>query len=196
MNDPFGLRRFEIAQDEGRAYAAAVSELRVGRKVSHWMWFVFPQISGLGQSLMSRTYAITSLAEAEAYLQHPVLGSRLIECTHILTEVTVSQAGFDGGHRRSRSGSDRPSSENDSRLATVSGAVRSTSLTTLKLADALPAILSLDPLRKQERSTQPDEATDGLDKPCGCGATCDGDVHSVAGSRSGPGCRSLAAVAL
>jgi uncharacterized protein (DUF1810 family) len=88
MNDPFGLRRFEIAQDEGRAYAAAVSELRAGRKVSHWMWFVFPQISGLGQSSMSRTYAITSLAEAEAYLEHPVLGSRLIECTHILTEVT------------------------------------------------------------------------------------------------------------
>jgi hypothetical protein len=118
MNDPFRLRRFEIAQDEGRAYAAAVSELRVGRKVSHWMSFVFPQISGLGQSLMSRTYAITSLAEAEAYLQHPVLGSRLIECTHILTEVTVSQAGFDHGLRRSRSGSDRPSSESDRRLAT------------------------------------------------------------------------------
>jgi uncharacterized protein (DUF1810 family) len=88
MNDPFRLRRFEIAQEEGRTYAAAVCELRAGRKMSHWMWFVFPQISGLGRSSMSRTYAITSLAEAEAYLQHPVLGSRLIECTRILTEVT------------------------------------------------------------------------------------------------------------
>jgi uncharacterized protein (DUF1810 family) len=88
VNDPFRLRRFEIAQDEGGTYVAAVSELRVGRKVSHWMWFIFPQISGLGQSSISRTYAITSLAEAEAYLQHPVLGSRLIECTRTLTEVT------------------------------------------------------------------------------------------------------------
>jgi len=88
VNDPFRLRRFEIAQDEGGTYAAAVSELRVGRKVSHWMWFVFPQISGLGQSSISTTYAITSLAEAEAYLQHHVLGPRLIECTRIFAEVT------------------------------------------------------------------------------------------------------------
>lgn len=88
MNDQFRLKRFEIAQDEAGNYAAAVSELRVGRKVSHWMWFIFPQIAGLGQSSMSRTYAITSLAEAEAYLQHPILGPRLITCTRILTEVT------------------------------------------------------------------------------------------------------------
>src|SRR5664280_1998693 len=90
MSDPFRLRRFEIAQDEGRTYAAAVSELLVGRKVSHWMWFVFPQIAGLGVSSMSRTYAISSLAEAEAYLAHPVLGPRLLDCTLIVAE---SEAG-------------------------------------------------------------------------------------------------------
>jgi uncharacterized protein (DUF1810 family) len=88
MNDRFQLSRFEAAQDEGQTYETATSELRAGRKLSHWMWFVFPQISGLGQSAMSRTYAITSLAEAEAYLQHPVLGPRLIECSRILTDLT------------------------------------------------------------------------------------------------------------
>jgi uncharacterized protein (DUF1810 family) len=88
MNDAHRLRRFEVAQDEGQTYEAAVAELRAGRKASHWMWFVFPQISGLGQSSMSRAYAISSLAEAEAYLEHPVLGPRLIECTRVLTELT------------------------------------------------------------------------------------------------------------
>jgi uncharacterized protein (DUF1810 family) len=87
MSDPYRLRRFEIAQDEGKTYEAAIAELRAGRKASHWMWFIFPQISGLGQSSMSRTYAISSLPEAEAYLAHPVLGSRLIECTSILTQL-------------------------------------------------------------------------------------------------------------
>src|SRR5450759_361487 len=98
MNDPFRLRRVEIAQDEGRTYAAAVSELRVGRKVSHWMWFVFPQISGLGQSSMSRTYAITSLAEAEAYLQHPVLADRVHPHPHRGHRANCAP------HRNSRSG--------------------------------------------------------------------------------------------
>ncbi len=88
MTDAFPLTRFQIAQDEGKTYERAVSELRAGRKTSHWMWFVFPQIAGLGQSSMSRTYAISSLAEAEAYLQHPVLGARLVECTRILTELS------------------------------------------------------------------------------------------------------------
>jgi uncharacterized protein (DUF1810 family) len=85
MDDPFSLRRFEIAQDEGETYEAALSELRRGRKTSHWMWFIFPQIAGLGHSAMSRTYAISSLAEAKAYLDHPVLGPRLTDCTRILT---------------------------------------------------------------------------------------------------------------
>ncbi len=91
-DDPYLLRRFVIAQDAGTAYETAVSELRAGRKTSHWMWFVFPQISGLGRSSMSRSYGVASLAEARAYLAHPVLGPRLIECTRILAEVTGSTA--------------------------------------------------------------------------------------------------------
>ncbi|MGI8862827.1 MAG: DUF1810 domain-containing protein [Solirubrobacteraceae bacterium] len=87
MSDPYRLRRFQTAQNESRTYEAAVSELRAGRKVSHWMWFIFPQISGLGRSPMSQTYAISSLAEAKAYLDDPILGLRLIECTRVLTEL-------------------------------------------------------------------------------------------------------------
>ncbi len=88
MHDPHSLRRFEVAQDRGSTYERALSELRAGGKQSHWMWFVFPQIAGLGQSSMSRTYAIASLAEASAYLKHPLLGRRLIECTRVLAELT------------------------------------------------------------------------------------------------------------
>ena len=87
MHDSFDLRRFELAQDEHDVYARATSELRAGRKLSHWMWFVFPQLAGLGHSAMSRTYAIASLEEAAAYLAHPVLGPRLVECARILTEL-------------------------------------------------------------------------------------------------------------
>jgi uncharacterized protein (DUF1810 family) len=84
MDDPFDLERFVQAQDNSRTYAVALEELRRGRKASHWMWFVFPQITGLGHSAMSRTFAISSLEEARAYLGHDVLGPRLIECTGIL----------------------------------------------------------------------------------------------------------------
>jgi uncharacterized protein (DUF1810 family) len=84
IHDPYDLERFVSAQDDGGTYAAAVAELRAGRKRSHWMWFVFPQIAGLGQSPTSRRYAIASLAEAGAYLAHPVLGPRLSECVEIL----------------------------------------------------------------------------------------------------------------
>ncbi|MGI8427813.1 MAG: DUF1810 domain-containing protein [Solirubrobacteraceae bacterium] len=87
MNDPYRLQRFVAAQDDGRTYETAVRELRAGRKRSHWMWFVFPQIAGLGQSATSMTYAISSLAEARAYLGHPVLGPRLIECVRIVGEL-------------------------------------------------------------------------------------------------------------
>ena len=83
--DPFDLRRFVTAQDSGGTYARAVTELRAGRKASHWMWFVFPQIAGLGYSPTARAYAITSLDEARAYLSHPVLGPRLTACAAILT---------------------------------------------------------------------------------------------------------------
>jgi uncharacterized protein (DUF1810 family) len=76
--DPFQLERFVEAQAE--TFDEALSELRDGAKRSHWMWFVFPQIAGLGQSAMSRRYAIRSLAEAKAYLEHPLLGARLRQC--------------------------------------------------------------------------------------------------------------------
>ena len=76
--DPFHLSRFVQAQ-EG-IYDRALAEIRGGRKRSHWMWFVFPQYAGLGFSAMSQEYAIKSVAEASAYLNHPVLGPRLVEC--------------------------------------------------------------------------------------------------------------------
>jgi uncharacterized protein (DUF1810 family) len=82
------LERFVTAQDELATYETAIAELRAGRKRSHWMWFVFPQIEGLGQSPISRRYAIASLAEARAYLAHPVLGPRLTESARVLTELS------------------------------------------------------------------------------------------------------------
>jgi uncharacterized protein (DUF1810 family) len=85
--DSHDLQRFVAAQDAGGTYEQAAAELRGGRKTSHWMWFVFPQIAGLGYSPMSRTYAITSLEEARAYLAHPVLGPRLIDCATILVSL-------------------------------------------------------------------------------------------------------------
>ena len=78
------LERFVTAQDSGGTYRRAVAELRTGRKTSHWMWFIFPQISGLGRSAMAQAYAISDLVEAQAYLAHPVLGPRLVECAEIV----------------------------------------------------------------------------------------------------------------
>jgi uncharacterized protein (DUF1810 family) len=78
------LERFVVAQERGGTYQRAVAELRAGAKVSHWMWFVFPQIAGLGMSAMSQEFAISSMAEARAYLAHPVLGPRLRECARIV----------------------------------------------------------------------------------------------------------------
>jgi uncharacterized protein (DUF1810 family) len=85
MTDRFHLQRFVDAQDP--VYDQVCRELRAGRKESHWMWFVFPQIAGLGQSPMSIRFAIASLAEARAYLAHPVLGQRLRECAAIVAGV-------------------------------------------------------------------------------------------------------------
>lgn len=82
MSDPYDLQRFVDAQDP--VYARVCAELRAGRKRSHWMWFVFPQIRGLGHSAMAQRYAISSRAEAEAYLKHPLLGPRLRECTQLV----------------------------------------------------------------------------------------------------------------
>lgn len=82
MNDRFDVQRFVDAQDP--VYGQVCAELHAGRKTSHWMWFVFPQIAGLGQSAMAQKYAIASLEEAKAYLKHPVLGPRLKECTRLV----------------------------------------------------------------------------------------------------------------
>jgi uncharacterized protein (DUF1810 family) len=81
----FDLERFVRAQDDGGTYEAAVAELRSGRKRGHWMWFVFPQVAGLGSSPMAQQFALSGLAEARAYLAHPVLGPRLAEAARVLT---------------------------------------------------------------------------------------------------------------
>jgi uncharacterized protein (DUF1810 family) len=91
-DDPFNLARFVEAQDP--VMARVWGELRAGRKDSHWMWFVFPQIAGLGASEMSRRYAVRGLDEARAYLAHPVLGERLRDCTQILLDGTESDIGY------------------------------------------------------------------------------------------------------
>ena len=80
VDDPHALHRFVQAQDDGGTYDAALRELRSGRKTSHWMWFVFPQLAGLGRSGTARHFALRGADEARAYLDHPVLGPRLLEC--------------------------------------------------------------------------------------------------------------------
>ena len=82
MDDPFDLNRFVDAQ--ASVYQRVLTELRGGRKASHWMWFIFPQLKGLGSSPSAQHYGLASLAEARAYLDHPVLGARLRECTRRL----------------------------------------------------------------------------------------------------------------
>ncbi len=84
-SDPFDLTRFVEAQ--APVYRSVVEELRGGRKRSHWMWFVFPQLRGLGSSPMAARYGISSLEEARAYLRHDLLGSRLHECTQLVNQV-------------------------------------------------------------------------------------------------------------
>ncbi|AKJ67692.1 hypothetical protein PATSB16_14780 [Pandoraea thiooxydans] len=85
MDDPYDLKRFVEAQNP--VYQQVCEELRGGRKRSHWMWFVFPQIEGLGRSFMAQRYAIGSLAEARAYLEHPLLGERLRACTQMVNNI-------------------------------------------------------------------------------------------------------------
>jgi uncharacterized protein (DUF1810 family) len=85
MDTDFDLERFVKAQDE--VYSTVQSELRAGRKRSHWMWYIFPQVEGLGQSEMSRKYAIRSSDEAAAYLAHPVLGPRLRDCAGMVLSI-------------------------------------------------------------------------------------------------------------
>ena len=88
--DPYDLERFVHAQ--AGDYDRAISELRAGQKQSHWMWYVFPQIEGLGQSSMSRRYSIKNVSEARAYLDHPVLGARLLECFTVVNSIEGSSA--------------------------------------------------------------------------------------------------------
>ena len=88
MNDPYDLQRFVDAQN--LVFEDVCSELRAGRKTGHWMWFIFPQIQGLGKSEMARQFAIISLAEAKAYLAHPILGSRLRECASLVASIKSS----------------------------------------------------------------------------------------------------------
>ncbi len=83
--DPDDLERFVTAQDAAGTYRQALAELVRGRKTSHWMWFIFPQIAGLGQSPISVRFAIASLPQARAYLTHPVLGPRLLECAQAIS---------------------------------------------------------------------------------------------------------------
>jgi uncharacterized protein (DUF1810 family) len=91
-SDPWRLDRFAVAQDRYGTYDRALAELRAGAKTSHWMWFVFPQLTGLGSSAMAREYAISSLDEARAYLAHPVLGPRLRECARVVAGTRGSSA--------------------------------------------------------------------------------------------------------
>ena len=90
MSDPYDLTRFVRAQEQ--SYQQALSELERGRKQSHWMWYVFPQFDGLGTSPMSIRYSIKSSAEARAYLEHPVLGHRLVECAEAMLAVDGKSA--------------------------------------------------------------------------------------------------------
>jgi uncharacterized protein (DUF1810 family) len=86
LNNIHNLERFVIAQHA--IYQTVLKELRAGRKQSHWMWFIFPQIKGLGYSETARKFAISSLEEADAYLRHPILGARLRECTGLVANIT------------------------------------------------------------------------------------------------------------
>ena len=86
MSDPFRLQRFLDAQQP--IFDNVCTELAAGKKHSHWMWFIFPQIKGLGQSDMARKFAISSLDEAKAYSRHPILGARLRECSRLVADVT------------------------------------------------------------------------------------------------------------
>jgi uncharacterized protein (DUF1810 family) len=95
MTDPHDLNRFVEAQ-EG-SYRAALAELARGRKTTHWMWFIFPQIAGLGHSAMAQRYAIGSGDEARAYLAHPMLGSRLIEATRTVAAAPGTAEAIMGG---------------------------------------------------------------------------------------------------
>jgi len=89
-DDPFNLMRFVLAQKE--SYATALAEIKSGKKVSHWMWYIFPQLEGLGYSSMSQEYGISGLEEAQAYLDHPILGERLICISEAVLQIKGKSA--------------------------------------------------------------------------------------------------------
>jgi len=152
VDDRYDLERFVAAQDSAGTYDQATAELRRGRKTGHWIWFIFPQIAGLGQSQTSRTYAISSLEEARAYLGHPVLGPRLKECVRILAD-------------------SEPDSEPDSDSDSGRGSAEQIlgGLDAQKLRSSMTLFLLADPgeplfaqLISQYFDGQPDAATDQL----------------------------------
>ncbi len=91
MTEP-NVERFVMAQDDREVFTQALGEIRAGRKTSHWMWFVFPQVEGLGRSAIARSYAISGIEQARAYLGHPVLGPRLRQCCEALLSIEDASA--------------------------------------------------------------------------------------------------------
>ena len=91
-DDPFDLQRFVEAQDRGQTWRTALAELEAGHKRTHWMWFVLPQLRGLGRSPTAQHYGVSGLPEARAYLAHPLLGPRLLACCRALTGLTAAAA--------------------------------------------------------------------------------------------------------
>ncbi len=87
-SNAFNLQRFVTAQDANDTFKHALTEITRGKKTSHWMWFIFPQLAGLGKTEIAKTYGIVDRAEAEAYLAHPVLGPRLVQCGEAVLGVT------------------------------------------------------------------------------------------------------------
>jgi uncharacterized protein (DUF1810 family) len=96
MENPFNLDRFVFAQE--KIYSSVVEELKAGIKMSHWMWFIFPQVESLGRTEIAKRYAIKSLGEAKAYVSHPVLGRRLQECTELVLAIDSKSANDIFGH--------------------------------------------------------------------------------------------------
>jgi uncharacterized protein (DUF1810 family) len=135
--DPFDLERFVDAQDTGGTWDRALAELRAGSKRSHWMWFVFPQIAGLGSSPTARRYAVSGLAEARAYLAHPVLGPRLVEGARALTGLGSTDA--------------------DAVLGPVDAVKLRSSMTLF--AEAAPEEAAFTDVLRQYFAGEPDEAT-------------------------------------
>jgi uncharacterized protein (DUF1810 family) len=152
--DPYDLGRFVAAQDAGGSYDRAAAELRSGRKAGHWMWFVFPQIAGLGLSPASQRFAISSLAEARAYLRHPVLGPRLTQCATILTQLGEDSAER-GQHRA------EPGQHSAERVFGGIDAMKLRSCMTL-FSRAEPGEPVFDAVLRQYFGGEPDPLTDRL----------------------------------